>query len=162
MLKNFIDLNQATWNTAGHVTVAEDNSDPGRPWNCRERDRLLNLVYFVSYTKAGRALLWSEVPAGGKTPAQVRTNLTTKIRALFPTRMVHDQEPNIADEPTLTDAEVNLVIDAHLAAHAYKDADAAGDQDAMKEAREQFIVASRFVTDALYEASMGHIISMVW
>jgi hypothetical protein len=161
MLKNHIELNEVTWNTAGHVTVTP-NQEEGRDWICRERDRLLNLVYFVSYTPEGRALLWAEVPVGGKTAAQCRVNLTAAIRQRFPTRMVHDQTPQYANEPTLTDAEIDLVIDAHLAAHAYKVAFAAGDQAAMKLAEEQFIVASRFVTDALYEASMGHVISMVW
>ncbi|HET7504385.1 MAG TPA: hypothetical protein VFK02_25360 [Kofleriaceae bacterium] len=122
--------------------------DPGTPQiSPPDGDRLLHLLFFLTYTADGRALLKSNSPYHEKTVSEdeAKQNLWKALRASF---------------SAVSDDAIMRVIDMHLAADEFAAASANNAPTAQQEAiYSQKLLA---VLGSLYDDAMGHEFSLNW
>jgi hypothetical protein len=138
-----IDFNEDTLQNAGYVMIDDHHLRK------QDHDSLSYLVFYMTYSRQGKALWAANRPYGGTTPEQAKTALMTRLQADF------------AGVPA---PEREALIDAHIAASLYQNATIGGNQNPDEAARQATIYKQKiaYICGQLYEHGLAHDFSMSW
>jgi hypothetical protein len=148
MYKSTISYDPSLNKTAGYYQLKEDKD---KPLSAADKKQLLNLLFWLTYTKDGRDFVSTNRESPERPEAAIRSALLKKFR----------------DDFGIIDEALRLaLINAHLAADRWvqannrmPDTKAALDRELHEGVYQQNI---SFVMWSLWEDAMGHDFSMNW
>ena len=142
-----IDFDQERAATVGYLMI-----DAGVPeMKSPDSDTVLRLLFFLTYTKAGRDLLmeytFDRDDVEGLLPGETRSELKGELKKEF---------------PSLSEERLEIALDAHFAAGAYANAFRNKTYDKLPPLQEIYKQKLAAMLGALYDDSMGRDFSCVW